>query len=94
MKRNSLMNVQFINPFLEATIEVLKNNGNDGTGSRQALSQKGNQAKGDVSGIIGMTGSAQRIIGLELQRKKAFSRSFLICSVKITRRSTMMSGMR
>jgi chemotaxis protein CheX len=52
------MNVQFINPFLEATVDVLKTMAMLEPRAGKPYLKKGNQSKGDVSGIIGMTGSA------------------------------------
>jgi chemotaxis protein CheX len=58
------MNVQFINPFLEATIDVLKTMAMLEPKAGKPYLKKGHQAKGDVSGIIGMTGSARGSLAL------------------------------
>lgn len=58
------MNVQFINPFLEGTIEVLKTMAMLDPQVGKPYVRQGNQAKGDVSGIIGMTGSARGSLAL------------------------------
>jgi chemotaxis protein CheX len=64
-----IMNVQFINPFLEGTMDVLKTMARvDPTVGKPYL-RKGNQAKGDVSGIIGMTGSARGSLALSFSEK-------------------------
>lgn len=68
------MNVKFINPFLEATIDVLKTMAFvDPTPGKPYL-KKDNYAKGDISAIIGMTGAAKGSLAL------TFSES---CIVKI-----------
>jgi chemotaxis protein CheX len=63
------MNVQFINPFLEATIEVLKTMAMIEPAAGKPYLKKGNQSKGDVSGIIGMTGSARGSLALSFSEK-------------------------
>jgi chemotaxis protein CheX len=63
------MNVQFINPFLEGTIEVIKIMAMlDPTVGKPYL-KTGPQAKGDVSGIIGMTGSARGSLALSFSER-------------------------
>jgi chemotaxis protein CheX len=62
------MNVQFINPFLEATIDVLKTMAMLEPTAGNPFLKKGNQAKGDVSGIIGMTGSARGSLALSFSK--------------------------
>jgi len=58
------MDVQFINPFLEGTVNVLKTMAMvEPTVGKPYLKQN-NVAKGDVSGIIGMTGSARGSLAL------------------------------
>ena len=63
------MNVQFINPFLEGTIDVLKTMAMLEPTVGKPYLKKGNQAKGDVSGIIGMTGSARGSLALSFSEK-------------------------
>ena len=63
------MNVQFINPFLEGTMEVLKTMAMVEPTVGKPYLKKGNQAKGDVSGIIGMTGSARGSLALSFSEK-------------------------
>ena len=63
------MDVQFINPFLEGTIEVLKTMAMVDPQVGKPFMRKGNQAKGDVSGIIGMTGSARGSLALSFSEK-------------------------
>lgn len=64
------MDVKFINPFLEGTLEVLKTMAmlDEPTVGKPYL-KTGNQAKGDVSGIIGMTGSARGSLALSFSEK-------------------------
>ncbi|MCX5858090.1 MAG: chemotaxis protein CheX [Deltaproteobacteria bacterium] len=58
------MDVKFINPFLEGTISVLKTMAMVEPLAGKPYLKKGNQAKGDVSAIIGMTGSARGSLAL------------------------------
>jgi chemotaxis protein CheX len=67
-----IMNVQFINPFLEGTMEVLKTMAMVEPTVGKPYIKKGNQAKGDVSGIIGMTGSARGSLALSFSEKSIF----------------------
>jgi chemotaxis protein CheX len=68
------MNVKFINPFLEATIDVLKTMAFVEPIPGKPYLKKDNYAKGDISAIIGMTGAAKGSLAL------TFSES---CIVKI-----------
>ena len=52
------MDVRFINPFLEATIDVLKTMAFVEPRPGKPYLKKDDLAKGDVSGIIGFTGAA------------------------------------
>jgi chemotaxis protein CheX len=63
------MNVKFINPFLEGTLEVLKTMAMLEPTVGKPYVKKGNQAKGDVSGIIGMTGSARGSLALSFSEQ-------------------------
>ncbi|TSA46851.1 MAG: chemotaxis protein CheX [Deltaproteobacteria bacterium] len=63
------MNVQFINSFLEGTIEVLKTMAMVEPTVGKPYLKKGNQAKGDVSGIIGLTGSARGSLAVSFSEK-------------------------
>ncbi len=58
------MDVRFINPFLEGTVSVLKTMAMIEPKAGKPYIKKGTQAKGDVSGIIGMTGSASGSLAL------------------------------
>jgi len=58
------MNVKFINPFLEATIDVLKTMAFVEPTSGKPYLKKDNVAKGDISAIIGLTGSARGSLAL------------------------------
>lgn len=64
-----IMNVQFINPFLEGTIDVLKTMAMLEPVVGKPYLKTGNQAKGDVSGIIGMTGSARGSLALSFSEQ-------------------------
>ncbi|HNS55491.1 MAG TPA: chemotaxis protein CheX [Smithellaceae bacterium] len=58
------MNVQFINPFLEGTVSVLKTMAFVEPRSGKPYLKVDNLAKGDISGIIGLTGSAAGSLAL------------------------------
>lgn len=58
------MNVQFINPFLEGTVSVLKTMAFVEPRSGKPYLKADNLAKGDISGIIGLTGSAAGSLAL------------------------------
>jgi len=58
------MNVKFINPFLEATIDVLKTMAFVDPAPGKPYLKQDNYAKGDISAIIGMTGSAKGSLAL------------------------------
>ena len=63
------MNVQFINPFLEGTMDVLRTMAMVEPIVGKPYVRKGNKAKGDVSGIIGLTGSARGSLALSFSEK-------------------------
>lgn len=52
------MNVKFINPFLEGTLSVLKTMAFVEPKAGKPYLKTDSMAKGDISGIIGLTGSA------------------------------------
>jgi len=58
------MNVKFINPFLEGTISVLKTMAFVEPRPGKPYLKKDSLAKGDISGIIGLTGSAAGSLAL------------------------------
>jgi len=58
------MNVKFINPFLEATIDVLKTMAFVEPTPGKPYLKKDNIAKGDISAIIGLTGAARGSLAL------------------------------
>jgi chemotaxis protein CheX len=58
------MDVQFINPFLEGTIDVLKTMAMIEPVVGKPYVKKDNNAEGDISGIIGMTGSVRGSLAL------------------------------
>jgi len=63
------MDVKLINPFLEGTIEVLKTMAMVEPKAGKPYLKAGNHAKGDVSGIIGMTGSARGSLALSFSER-------------------------
>jgi chemotaxis protein CheX len=58
------MDVKFINPFLEGTIEVLTTMAFVNPKPGKPYLKKNNLAKGDVSGIIGITGTIKGSLAL------------------------------
>jgi len=58
------MNVKFINPFLDGTISVLKTMAFVEPKAGKPYLKVDNLAKGDISGIIGLTGSATGSLAL------------------------------
>ncbi|NTW06243.1 MAG: chemotaxis protein CheX [Syntrophaceae bacterium] len=58
------MNVEFINPFLEGTVSVLKTMAFVEPRAGKPYLKMDNLAKGDISGIIGLTGSAAGSLAL------------------------------
>ncbi|MEN6373976.1 MAG: chemotaxis protein CheX [Smithella sp.] len=58
------MNVQFINPFIEGTVSVLKTMAFVEPRAGKPYLKLDTLAKGDISGIIGLTGSAAGSLAL------------------------------
>ena len=58
------MDVKFINPFLEGTVEVLTTMAFVNPRPGKPYLKKNNLAKGDVSGIIGITGTIRGSLAL------------------------------
>ena len=58
------MDVKFINPFLEGTVEVLTTMAFVNPKPGKPYLKKNNLAKGDVSGIIGITGTIRGSLAL------------------------------
>jgi len=58
------MDVKFINPFLEGTVEVLTKMAFVNPKPGKPYLKKNNLAKGDVSGIIGITGTIRGSLAL------------------------------
>ena len=58
------MNVKFINPFLEGTVKELKTMAFVEPRPGKPFLKKDSLARGDVSGIIGLTGSAKGSLAL------------------------------
>jgi chemotaxis protein CheX len=63
------MDVKFINPFLEGTISVLATMAMVQPEPGKPFMKKDKKAIGDVSGIIGMTGSARGSLALSFSEK-------------------------
>jgi chemotaxis protein CheX len=62
------MDVKYINPFLEGTVSVLKTMAMTEPIAGKPYLKKDNQAKGDVSGIIGFTGSARGSLAISFSK--------------------------
>ncbi|MCX7634486.1 MAG: chemotaxis protein CheX [Syntrophales bacterium] len=58
------MRAEFINPFLEATVEVLKTMAFVEPVAGKPYLKKDNVARGDISGVIGLTGDARGSLAL------------------------------
>lgn len=58
------MNVEFLNPFLDATIEVLKTMAFTEVKPLKPIIKKNAVAEGDISGVIGITGPTQGSMSL------------------------------
>jgi chemotaxis protein CheX len=58
------MDVRFINAFLDGTVDVLKTMAFMDPRAGKAFLKKDNAAKGDVSGVIGLTGAARGSLAL------------------------------
>jgi chemotaxis protein CheX len=63
------MNVNFINPFLEGTVDVLKTMAFVEPKVGKPFLKKTEKAIGDVTGIIGMTGAAKGSLALSFSEK-------------------------
>jgi chemotaxis protein CheX len=64
------MDVRFINPFLEGTINVLKTMAKvEPRAGKPYLKKPNTAASGDISGIIGMTGQAVGSLALSFSEK-------------------------
>jgi len=63
------MNVKFINPFLEATVDVLKTMAFVEPKAGKPYLKKENVAQGDISGIIGLTGAARGSLALSFSEE-------------------------
>jgi chemotaxis protein CheX len=64
MKGSEVMDVRFINPFLEGTVEVLTTMAFVKPMPGKPYLKKDNLGKGDVSGIIGITGAVRGSLAL------------------------------
>ncbi len=63
------MEVQYINPFLEGTLDVLKTMAFMDARPGKPYLKKDNSAKGDITGIIGIAGSVQGSFALSFTEK-------------------------
>ena len=63
------MKAEFINPFLEATVSVIKTMASVDPVPGKPYIKNGNSAVGDVSGIVGITGEAEGSLCLTFSRQ-------------------------
>ena len=63
------MDVKFINPFIESTIHVLKTMAFTSADADKPFLKKDRVAKGDVSGVIGLTGDVDGTISISFSEK-------------------------
>lgn len=63
------MDVKYINPFLEGTIEVLKTMAFIEPRPGRPYLKTGNNAQGDITGIIGLTGEVKGSLALTFTEK-------------------------
>ena len=63
------MDVQFINPFVNATIHVLKTMAQTDVKAGKPFLKKDKVARGDVSGLIGLTGEVSGTISVSFTEK-------------------------
>ena len=63
------MDVQFINPFMTATVHVLKTIARTDVSAGKPYIKKDNIARGDVSAVIGLTGNVSGTIAVSFTEK-------------------------
>lgn len=68
-KRYSVMNVKLINPFINATINVLETMAFVTVNAGKPYLKKDNVAVGDVTGVLGLTGIANGTISVTFEEK-------------------------
>jgi chemotaxis protein CheX len=68
-KRHSVMNVKLINPFINATINVLETMAFVTVNAGKPYLKKDNVAVGDVTGVLGLTGIANGTISVTFEEK-------------------------
>jgi chemotaxis protein CheX len=67
------MDVQYINPFITATVHVLKTMAHTEVTPGKPYLKKEKVAKGDVSGLIGLTGDVSGTISVSFSEKSILS---------------------
>lgn len=65
------MNADFINPFLNATVNVLSMMAFVKPTAGKPFIKKDKKAHGDISGVIGMTGSTKGVVVISLSKEAA-----------------------
>ena len=84
------MDVRLINPFIEATLHVLSSMAFTKATAGNPYLKKDSIAKGDVSGIVGLSGEARGTISVSFSEESILALS-AICSARRSWRSTMRS---
>ena len=67
------MDVKYVNPFINATLNVLETMAFTKAEARQPYIKKDQTAQGDVSGVIGLTGDASGTISVSFAKKSILS---------------------
>jgi chemotaxis protein CheX len=67
------MDVKYVNPFINATLNVLETMASTKAEARQPYIKKDQTARGDVSGVIGLTGDASGTISVSFGKKSILS---------------------
>jgi chemotaxis protein CheX len=67
------MDVQYINPFVEATLHVLKTVAHTEVSSGKPFLKKDKVARGDVTGLIGLTGEVSGTVSVSFSEKSIFA---------------------
>ena len=67
------MDVQYINPFISATVHVLKTMAHTDVTAGKPYLKKEKVAQGDVSGLIGLTGDVSGTISVSFSEKSILS---------------------
>ena len=78
------MNADFINPFLNATLNVLSTMAFVKPTPGKPFIKKDKKVHGDISGVIGMTGSSKGVVVISLSTEAAIKRVSSMLSEEFT----------